>query len=60
MNAFLQILLHTPNFLKNLYEYNYKNFDEETLIYNLVFLSKYPLKSDYFKKNKNNNGKCKS
>ena len=50
MNAFLQILLHTPNFLKNLYEYNYKNFDKETLIYNLVFLSKYPLNSDYLKK----------
>ena len=49
MNAFLQILLHTPNFLKYLYEYNYKKYDKETLIYNLAFLSKYPYNSDYLK-----------
>ena len=47
MNSFLQILLHTPNFLKNIYQY--KNFDSDTLIYNLKWLSKYPYNKQYLK-----------
>jgi ubiquitin C-terminal hydrolase len=47
MNAFLQILLHTPYFLKILYEY--KDFDNSTLIFNLKMLSIYPSNSEYLK-----------
>ena len=49
MNAFLQILLHTPNFLINLHEYGIANYDDESLIYNLIYLSNYPYNSDYLK-----------
>ena len=48
MNAFLQILLHTPYFLKILFEYT--DFDNDTLIHNLKMLSIYPSNSDYLKK----------
>ena len=50
MNAFLQILLHTPNFLETLDKYEMKGFNNENLIYNLYFLSKNPYKSEYLKK----------
>lgn len=47
MNAFLQILLHTPNFLKKLRIYNPTDFEKNTLLYNLLFLSQYPYNCDY-------------
>lgn len=47
MNSFLQILLHTPNFLKTLIELNQLNQSEDTLAYNLEMLSKYPHNSDF-------------
>ena len=47
MNSFLQILLHTPKFLNYLYEYIYKGLDKDSLIYNILNLSKYPLNSNY-------------
>jgi len=48
MNAFLQILLHTPNFLKNLRKY--KSNNPGTLLYNLLYLSLYPYNTDYLYK----------
>jgi len=45
MNSFLQILFHTPYFLEYIEEY--KDYDSDTLIYNIKFLSKYPYKSQY-------------
>lgn len=47
MNAFLQILLHTPNLLKNLRKYKLNEFGENTLLYNLVYLSQYPYNTNY-------------
>lgn len=47
MNAFLQILLHTPNFLNNLHTYKIYEFEEDTLIYNLGYLSQYPFDTKY-------------
>ena len=49
MNAFLQILLHTPNFLTNLHKYGTENYNDESLIYNLIYLSNYPYNSFYLK-----------
>jgi hypothetical protein len=47
MNAFLQILLHTPNFLKKLRIYNPKDFGGDTLLNNLLYLSQYPYNTNY-------------
>ena len=46
MNTFLQILLHTPNFLKNLRKYKSNN-SRNSLVYNLLYLSQYPYNTDY-------------
>ena len=47
MNSFLQILLHTPNFLNILDEYPINQLDNNSLIYNLYYLSKYPFNPEY-------------
>lgn len=47
MNAFLQILMHSPNFLKKLRIYNPNDFDSKTLLHNLLYLSQYPYNTDY-------------
>ena len=49
MNSFLQILLHAPNFLTNLHKYGVKNYNDDSLIYNLLYLSNYPYNSGYLK-----------
>lgn len=49
MNSFLQILLHTPNFLPKIKELYYNKVNENTLIYNLIKLSEYPYDSRYLK-----------
>ena len=50
INPFLQILIHTLNFLKILNEYkDFKYDNNEYLIYNLRQLSEYPYNSDYLK-----------
>ena len=48
MNSFIQILLHSPNFIEILNENEDTN--ENTLIYNLKKLSTYPNNSVYLKK----------
>ena len=45
INSFLQILLHTPNFLKILYKHNIN--EENSLTYNLINLSEYPLEDNF-------------
>ncbi len=48
INQFLQILLHTPNFLRILNEYMDFKYDNDVyLIYNLRQISEYPYNSDY-------------
>ena len=47
MNSFLQILLHTPYFLKYLNEYGLQESDNDTLLYNLLYLSEYPSNTLY-------------
>ena len=49
MNSFLQILLHTPNFLPKIKELYYNKVNNNTLIYNLIKLSEYPHDSQYLK-----------
>jgi hypothetical protein len=49
MNSFLQILLHTPNFLPKIKELYYNKVNENTLIYNLIKLSEYPHDRKYLK-----------
>ena len=49
MNSFLQILLHTPNFLPKIKELYYNKVNKNTLIYNLIKLSEYPHDSQYLK-----------
>ena len=58
MNSFLQILFHTPYFLEYIEEY--KDYDSNTLIYNIKFLSKYPYKSQYLYKIKSIMGEVNS
>lgn len=47
MNAFLQILLHTPNFLNILGYYKMELYNNKYLIYNLILLSKHPYDYEY-------------
>lgn len=47
MNSFLQILLHTPLFLFNLHKYKFYEFEDDTLVYNLGYLSQYPYNTNY-------------
>lgn len=47
INSFLQILLHSPNFLSNLCKYNINEFTNDTLFYNIMNLSKSPYNSTY-------------
>ena len=48
INSFLQIILHTPNFLKYLnYLFQNQSYGKDTLIYNLFYLSKYPYDPNY-------------
>ena len=47
MNSFIQILLHSPNFIEILNEN--KDSNENTLIYNLKKLSTYPNNNVYLK-----------
>ena len=42
MNSFLQILFHIPNFLNVLRENDTDYYKQDTLIYNIIYLSKYP------------------
>jgi len=42
MNSFLQILFHIPNFLNVLSENDTDYYKQDTLIYNIIYLSKYP------------------
>ena len=53
MNAFLQILLHTPHFLNYLHKYKIYEFEENTLVFNLGYLSQYPYNSKYLYNIKN-------
>jgi len=54
MNAFLQILLHTPNFLYYLSQDKYKiQSNKNTLLFNLLQLSQYPFNSQYLYNIKN-------
>ncbi len=53
MNAFLQILLHSPNFLKKLRIYNPKDFEKNTLLHNILYLSQYPYNTSYLYNIKN-------
>ena len=47
MNSFLQILFHSPKFLRYIYEYNCQNIPKNYLIYNICYLSKYPYNEIY-------------
>jgi len=54
MNSFLQILLHTPNFLNYLNQDKYKiKSNNNTLLFNLLQLSQYPYNSQYLYNIKN-------
>ena len=54
MNAFLQILLHTPNFLYYLNQDKYKiQSNKNTLLFNILQLSQYPFNSQYLYNIKN-------
>ena len=57
MNSFLQILLHIPNFLNVLSEYDIKDYGQDDLIYNIFYLSKFPFNSEYLFKIKKIMGK---
>ena len=58
MNSFLQILLHTPNFISIIDQYNANN-DDQGLLMNLYNLTIYPYNSIYLHNIKKNYGKCK-
>lgn len=47
MNSFLQILLHTPNFLPQLKKYCKNNIEKDKIIYNLMELSENPYDTKY-------------
>ena len=55
MNSFLQILLHTPNFLEELKKERNSNIE---LVNSLIEVSENSDNIKYLKKNKANNGKC--
>ena len=42
INSFLQILFHIPNFINVLNENDTDYYKQDTLIYNIIYLSKYP------------------
>ena len=48
--TFLQILFHIPNFLNALSEYDIEDYSQDTLIYYIFYLSKFPFNSEYLYK----------
>jgi ubiquitin C-terminal hydrolase len=48
--SFLQILFHTPNFIKILKQLNKSNPNQENIINYLILVSQYPFNVDYFYK----------
>ena len=60
MNSFLQILFHIPNFLNVLSENDTDYYKQDTLIYNIIYLSKYPYNSEHLYKIKKIMGEVNS